>query len=198
MRRLSVALLALLAAAAMTACGDDAMESEQDVAAAPSTPSVLAGTMELLDGTPVDLAGYRGQPVLVVNTASECGYTYQYEGLEALHDRYGPQGLVVLGFPSNDFGGQEPGSNAEIADFCSINYGVQFPVFAKIATLGPDAAPLYQALAALPAPLGGPPRWNFTKFLLDRDGRPVARFEASTEPDDPALTGAIESLLTRA
>jgi glutathione peroxidase len=197
-RRLLAAVLALAAAVAFAACGDDAMEPEQAVTATPATPSVLAGTMELLDGTPVDLAGYRGRPVLIVNTASECGYTPQYEGLETLHDRYGSQGLVVLGFPSNDFGGQEPGSNAEIADFCSINYGVQFPVFAKIATLGPDAAPLYRALAALPAPLGGPPRWNFTKFLLDREGRPVARFEPSTEPDDPALTGAIETLLARA
>jgi glutathione peroxidase len=127
--------------------------------------------------------------------ASRCGYTPQYEGLEALYDRYRERGFAVLGFPSNDFGGQEPGSNAEIAKFCRATWGVRFPMFAKIRVRGEGQHPLYRWLTGLPAPLGGPIEWNFQKFLVDRGGRVVARFAPAVRPDDPSLVARIEALL---
>ena len=130
--------------------------------------------------------------LLIVNTASECGYTPQYEGLEKLYRRYREKGFAVLGFPANDFGGQEPGSNKEIAHFCQVNYGITFPVFAKTSVVGANANPLYRALATR---TGKPPRWNFYKYLLDRVGQPVAVFESAVEPEDPKLVTAIETLL---
>ena len=130
--------------------------------------------------------------LLVVNTASQCGYTPQYEGLEKLYRRYRDRGLVVLGFPANDFGGQEPGSNKQIADFCQVNYGVSFPVFAKTAVVGANANPVFRDLAAK---TGSAPRWNFHKYLVDRDGVPVASFATQVEPLDPKLTREIERLL---
>jgi glutathione peroxidase len=130
--------------------------------------------------------------LLVVNTASECGYTPQYEGLEKLYRRYREKGLVVLGFPANDFGGQEPGSNKEIAQFCQLNYGVTFPMFAKTSVVGANANPLYQSLAAR---TGKPPRWNFHKYILDRAGQPVAVFDSAVEPADARITSQIEKLL---
>jgi glutathione peroxidase len=130
--------------------------------------------------------------LLIVNTASECGYTPQYEGLEELYRRYRDKGLVVLGFPANDFGGQEPGSNQQIAQFCRVNYGVTFPMFAKTSVVGASANSLYRELAAR---TGKPPRWNFHKYLLDRAGQPVAAFESAVEPADPRLTSEIEKWL---
>ena len=134
---------------------------------------------------------YAGKVLLVVNTASRCGFTPQYEGLEALYDRYRERGLVVLGFPSNDFA-QEPGSEKDIQNFCRFNHGVRFPMYEKIAVSGPDAHPFYRRLAARGA---GYPEWNFNKYLLDRKGVVVARFPSRTRPDDPELIAAIEKLL---
>lgn len=134
---------------------------------------------------------YAGKVLLVVNTASRCGFTPQYEGLEALYDRYRERGLVVLGFPSNDFA-QEPGSEKDIQNFCWLNHGVRFPMYEKIAVSGPDAHPFYRRLAARGA---GYPEWNFNKYLLDRKGVVVARFPSRTRPDDPELIAAIEKLL---
>ncbi|MEI2781290.1 MAG: glutathione peroxidase [Candidatus Competibacter sp.] len=134
---------------------------------------------------------YAGKVLLVVNTASRCGFTPQYEGLEALYDRYRERGLVVLGFPSNDFA-QEPGSEKDIQNFCRLNHGVRFPMYEKIAVSGPDAHPFYRRLAARGA---GYPEWNFNKYLLDRKGVVVARFPSRTRPDDPELIAAIEKLL---
>lgn len=134
---------------------------------------------------------YAGKVLLVVNTASRCGFTPQYEGLEALYDRYRERGLVVLGFPSNDFP-QEPGSEKDIQNFCRLNHGVRFPMYEKIAVSGPDAHPFYRRLAARGA---GYPEWNFNKYLLDRKGVVVARFPSRTRPDDPELIAAIEKLL---
>jgi glutathione peroxidase len=136
-------------------------------------------------------ARYAGQVVLVVNTASQCGFTPQYEGLEALYQRYRERGLVVLGFPSNDFA-QESGTEQDIQDFCRLNYGVRFPMYEKIQVSGPDAHPFYHRLAAGG---GGYPEWNFYKYLLDRQGTVVARFPSRTRPDDPRLIAVIEKLL---
>ncbi len=135
---------------------------------------------------------WRGQVVLIVNTASKCAFTPQYEGLEQLYARYRERGLLVTGFPSNDFGAQEPGTEKQIRDFCRLTYSVEFPMFAKTRVLGPDADPLYRHLIAV---TGDTPRWNFHKYLLDREGRVVASFPSHVRPDDPALVTAIEALL---
>jgi len=129
---------------------------------------------------------------LIVNTASECGYTPQYDGLEKLYRRYRAKGFVVLGFPANDFGAQEPGSNKEIAQFCQVNYGITFPVFTKTTVVGAKANPLFRELAAR---TGKPPQWNFHKYLIDQTGQPVAAFESAVEPADRQITGRIEKLL---
>lgn len=157
--------------------------------------SVLDFTLNRIDGTPQSLAEYKGKVVLFVNVASQCGYTPQYEGLEKLYEGKQDQGLVVAGFPANNFGSQEPGSNIEIAEFCSSKFGVSFPLFEKISVKGEDAHPLYKTLAGQPAPIGGEPKWNFTKFLVDRSGKVVARYEPKVRPDDPALMAQIDKLL---
>ena len=137
-----------------------------------------------IGGSAVPLAQFRGKPLLIVNTASACGFTPQFGGLEDLHRRYGPRGLVVLGFPCNQFGSQDPGSNEEIAQFCQANYGVSFPMMQKIAVNGAQAHPLYQWLTAeAPGLLGSKAiKWNFTKFLLDRDGRVLRRYAPQDAP----------------
>lgn len=134
---------------------------------------------------------FAGKVLLVVNTASQCGFTPQYAGLEALYDRYQDQGFTVLGFPSNDFA-QEPGDETEIQSFCQLNYGVEFPMFEKLQVQGEQAHPFYKGLAAAG---GGYPQWNFHKYLLDRQGNVVASFPTRTRPDDPQLVSAIEKLL---
>lgn len=147
-----------------------------------------------LDGTPQEFSEYCGRVALVVNTASKCGNTPQYAGLEALYRRYRENGLVVLGFPCNQFKGQEPGSPAEIAAFCSLNYEVDFPLFAKIEVNGPNESEIYTFLKAeAPENKGADIEWNFAKFLVDREGRVVARYLPKTQPDE--LTGRIEALL---
>jgi glutathione peroxidase len=162
------------------------------IAAESPCPAVLDHKLVNLQDEPVSLCQFSGKVLLVVNTASECGYTPQYEGLEKLYRRYREKGFVVLGFPANDFGGQEPGSNKQIAQFCQLNYGVTFPMFAKTSVVGADANPLFHELAAK---TGKPPRWNFHKYLLDKAGQPVAVFESAVEPADPRVTSQIEKLL---
>jgi len=149
-----------------------------------------------LGGSEEPLSRYRGEVLLIVNTASECGYTPQYAGLQSLYERYRDQKFEVLGFPSNDFGEQEPGDDRQIGAFCKSNYGVEFPMFSKVRVLGADAHPVYAYLTSLPEPIGGPVEWNFQKYLVDRNGNVVARFESETEPDDPALVAAVERLLS--
>jgi glutathione peroxidase len=148
-----------------------------------------------IKGEPVPLSRYAGRPLLIVNTASQCGFTPQYEGLEALHRDYAARGLAILGFPCNQFGQQEPGDAAEIATFCKLSYDVHFPLFAKIDVNGPGASPLFTWLKARAPGLFGTRsiKWNFTKFLIDRDGRHVTRFGPRTKPE--ALRDAIETLL---
>jgi glutathione peroxidase len=138
----------------------------------------------------VSLGTWSGKVLLVVNTASECGYTPQYEGLEKLHEAYEKKGFAVLGFPSNDFGGQEPGSSQEIATFCKSKYGVTFPMFEKVATKGAGRADLYARLGEL-----GEPKWNFHKYLVDKHGVPLKAFPSSVKPDAAELTRAIDELL---
>ena len=160
----------------------------------PKVSDVLNYTMNSLDGKPVNLAKYQGNVVLMVNVASECGYTPQYEGLQTLHKKYAARGLRVLGFPSNDFGSQEPGSNGEIQEFCKKNYGVEFDMFSKIKVLGNDKAPLYKALTSTPK-FSGDVSWNFEKFLIGRDGQVIGRYKSPVEPLSAELTTAIEAAL---
>ena len=165
--------------------------------AAFAASSVHEFTLDSLTGTPTPLASFKGKVMLVVNVASQCGYTYQYEGLQALYVKYKDQGLVVAGFPANNFGAQEPGSNAEIGAFCKAKFGVTFPMFSKISVKGSDKAPLYQFLTDKNAnpKTGGEIPWNFTKYLVDRDGKVLARFDAPIEPNSKELTSAIEAAL---
>ena len=177
---------------AATGAGNTAAPPATAGGPAPACPGLLDVTVaRLQDDAPQRLCQYAGQVVLVVNTASFCGFTGQYEGLEALYEKYRRRGFVVLGFPSNDFGQQEPGSNREIADFCFNTYAVRFPMFAKTTVSGPGASPLFSALGRQ----AGAPRWNFHKYLIGRDGRVVAAFPSQVAPLDKPLTQAVERLL---
>ena len=165
------------------------------LACAPSMaacPALLGYSFPDLTDRPTPLCQFEGKVLLVVNTASECGYTPQYQGLEALYRRYRDKGLVVLGFPANDFGGQEPGSNREIAKFCEVNYGVSFPMFVKSGVSEGDANPFYESLAKK---TGERPRWNFHKYLIDRSGETVLSFGSAVEPADRKLVTEIERML---
>ena len=150
-----------------------------------------------LDGKPAKLSEYAGQVILAVNVASKCGFTPQYTGLEALYEKYSPQGFTILGFPCNQFFGQEPGDAEKIQEFCSVNYGVTFPLFTKLDVKGDKQHPLYAILTETPDDEGkaGNVKWNFEKFLIGRDGRPVRRFRSKVVPEAPKLVEAIESLL---
>ena len=184
-RRLCLALPAAL-------CCRRATASAQSGSACP--PLLQHSANRLQDDQPQNLCRYAGKVLLVVNTASHCGYTPQYQGLEALHARYAARGLVVMGFPSNDFGQQEPGNASQIAELCFNTYGVKFPMFAKTAVVGRQAHGFYAALAQA---TGQPPRWNFHKYLVDRQGRALAAFDSRIEPTDAVLTAAIEKALAQ-
>lgn len=178
------------------ACGEQAQTSG---ASSPSTTSPSAAkvsihslTMRQLDGTPAPLSRWAGKVLLIVNTASECGLTPQYAALQALHAKYESRGFAVLGFPSNDFGGQEPGSASEIAAFCEGTYGVTFPMFDKVRTTGGGRSPLFAQLSSAL----GPPRWNFHKYLVDKHGYPLEAWSSLTTPDDADIAKAIEAALT--
>jgi len=163
----------------------------------PGGRSIYDFTMNDIDGKPVNLADFKGKVVLVVNVASRCGFTPQYEGLQKLYLKYQQQGLVILGFPANNFGFQEPGTNAEIKSFCSAKYNVTFPIFSKISVKGDDIDPLYKYLTdkASNPEYGGDIKWNFNKFLVDRHGKIVARFEPQVKPDSDQVVQAIEKAL---
>ena len=180
--------------------GTTPASKKEEPSAKATSDQPLGFTMKRIDGTDEDLSKYKGKVVVIVNVASKCGFTGQYGGLEELYKKYGKDGLVILGFPANNFNGQEPGTNDEIAKFCSATYGVTFPMFEKISVKGADAHPLYKLLAAQPAPIGGEPKWNFTKFVIDRNGKVVARFDADkkyvrTKDVEPELEKAIAPLL---
>jgi glutathione peroxidase len=187
----------VLAAFALTLTGlaaPSAAHAQSSTAPTATCPALLQQTFpRLQDEKPQSLCQYAGKVLLVVNTASFCSYTPQYEGLEALHAKYAPRGLVVLGFPTNDFGQQEPGDSKQIADFCFNTYGVRFPMFMKSTVKGKDANPLFVSLAKA---TGSAPGWNFHKYLIDRQGRPVASFDSETTPGSAALVAAVEKALT--
>ena len=167
--------------------------AQTTLAAAGACPPFLDREFSRLQtGKPESLCQYRGKVLLIVNTASYCGYTHQYEGLEALYRKYKDRGLVVLGFPSNDFGAQEPGSNKEIAEFCRLTYGVEFPMFEKSSVASLRTNPLY---ADLLARTGQAPKWNFHKYLIDRNGNAVGTFASGVEPNDRELLTPLEKLL---
>lgn len=196
MKRISISTVGLTALLASVAC---VVRAAPAVAAATAStpaaacPALLNKTFpRLQDEKPQSLCQYSGQVLLVVNTASYCGFTKQYKGLEALYARYKDQGLVVLGFPSNDFGGQEPGSAKEIATFCANTYGVKFPMFAKSHVVGDEANPLH---AALREATGTRPKWNFYKYLIGRDGQALKAYSSMTSPDDRELIEDIEKQL---
>jgi glutathione peroxidase len=159
--------------------------------------SVYDFKVKTIDGKETSLAQYKGKALLIVNTASQCGYTPQYAGLEALYLKYKDKGLVVLAFPSNDFGGQEPGTNAEIKTFCELKYKTTFPLFEKIDVKGDSAAPLYKYLTGLPGKQGGTITWNFNKFLVAPDGTVVEHFDSKTDPTGATLTGKVEQTLPK-
>jgi glutathione peroxidase len=162
-------------------------------------PDVLNFKMKTLTGQDVNLADYKGKVVLFVNVASKCGYTPQYKGLEELHEKYAKDGLVVIGIPSNEFRSQEPGTDAEIAEFCSATYGVKFPMMTKSVVNGAGQTPLYKYLTSADTDkkFAGKIKWNFTKFLVGRDGTVVARFESPVKPESPEMVKAIEAELKK-
>jgi glutathione peroxidase len=159
--------------------------------------SVYEFTLNSIDGQPAPLAAYKGKVVMLVNVASRCGFTPQYEALEAVYEKYKDRGFVIVGIPANNFGAQEPGTNQEIKTFCSSKYHVKFPMMAKVSVKGEDQTPLYQYLTDKSAnpQTGGEIQWNFTKFLVGPDGRVITRFESKVKPDAPEVTGAIEKAL---
>jgi len=159
--------------------------------------SIYDFTMKSIDGQQVSLSSYRGKVVLLVNVASKCGFTPQYSALESVYEKYKDRGLVIVGIPANNFAQQEPGTDAEIKQFCTNKYNVSFPMMSKVSVLGDDKTPLYVFLTdkSTDPQFSGDIKWNFTKFLFDRSGRPVARFEPATKPDSPEVIAAIESAL---
>ena len=161
----------------------------------PREKSLYEFTMKDIDGKDVRLDTYKGKVIMIVNTASKCGNTPQYEGLQALYDKYKDQGFVVLGFPANNFMGQEPGSEKEIKEFCTLKYNVTFPMFSKVSVKGTDQTPLYTFLTNQETVTKGDVSWNFEKFLTDKNGKIIARFSPKTKPDDAKIVEAIEAAL---
>lgn len=153
--------------------------------------SIYDFKMNTIDGKPISLSEFKGKPVLIVNVASKCGYTPQYKGLESLYRKYKDKGFVIVGVPANNFGAQEPGTNEEIKTFCSRNYDVTFPILSKVSVKGDDMTPLYSYLTQT----GGDVKWNFTKFLIGKDGKVVQRFESKVEPESAELVSAVETAL---
>jgi glutathione peroxidase len=191
MPRRNVLVVGFVALATSLLCASGSAQQTQS--SPESCPALLDHEFNRLQtGKPESLCQYRGKVLLIVNTASYCGYTHQYEGLEAMYRKYRDRGLVVLGFPSNDFGSQEPGSNKEIAEFCRLTYGVQFPMFEKSSVTSLQMNPLY---AELRTSTGQVPKWNFFKYVIDRSGKPAATFASSVEPDNRDLIGLVEKLL---
>src|SRR5271165_6677549 len=166
---------------------------------AASDRAIYDFTLTSIDGQPAPLSVYKGKVVMLVNVASRCGYTPQYSALESIYEKYKDRGFVIIGVPANNFGGQEPGTNQEIKTFCTRKYDVKFPMMAKQSVKGADVTPLYRFLteSKKKPPVGGEIQWNFTKFLFNRDGRPVARFEPEVTPDSKDVTAAIEKALSK-
>lgn len=188
-RHLPIVLLVLL----MGACASE--ESDESEQKAADVKSIYSFVVKEIDGNDVRLGDFRGQVLLIVNVASKCGFTSQYEGLQSIYSRYGDRGFAVLGFPANNFGAQEPGTNAEIKTFCSVTHHVAFPMFSKISVMGEDQAPLYAFLTTANPDFAGEITWNFNKFLISRTGEIIARFESSDEPESPVVVEVVERAL---
>ena len=197
LKKLSILLFTLFVGGLIMAC-DFGLISEATMSDVPKAKSVLDFTMKDIDGKDVKLNKYKGDVLLIVNTASKCGYTPQYEGLQAIYDQYKSRGFYVLGFPANNFGGQEPGTESEIKEFCESKYKVKFPMFAKISVKGADQDELYKFLTSKETNpnFAGEITWNFNKFLVDRRGNVVARFSSKDTPKSDAVKQAIEKYLT--
>lgn len=203
MRRLSCTALVAAAFVAAAAAQDkdptatDRPAGQETAVTAATATSPLDFTMKDIDGKPTPLSQFKGKVLLITNVASKCGYTPQYGPLQALYEKYGDQGLVVLGFPANNFGRQEPGDDASIKEFCTSKFHVKFPMFSKVSVGGEDACELYKFLTSKDknGEFGGPIKWNFTKFLVGRDGKVIARFETRVAPDDKQVIEAIEKAL---
>ena len=191
-------IIGIMAVAAMTThicAGGPAGGASASTSHAVAVENYLAIPFKTITGDSTDLAAYKGKVVLIVNVASKCGFTPQYAALESLYRKYEKRGFVILGFPANNFGQQEPGTNTEILSFCKTNYDVTFPLMSKISVAGDDQHPLYTYLTK-DSPQPGKITWNFNKFLLDRNGMVIARFDSKTKPDDPEVVSKIEKLLT--
>ena len=199
----AVAVAVLISGAVLWAKPGDVKDVVKDPSRAPAKPdkdnpvSPLDFKLKTIDGKDMDLAQFKGKPVLLVNVASKCGLTPQYKALEALYEKYKDQGLVVVGIPANNFGKQEPGTEAEIKEFCTSKYNVTFPMTSKISVKGDDQHPLYKFLTQkeTASDFAGDIEWNFAKFLVDRNGNVMARFSSRTTPDAPQVTGAIEKAI---
>lgn len=191
-----IACLGIVAAIAAVT-GVRALNADDTTPAA--KPAALAFSVKDIDGKDVDLSQYAGKVVLIVNVASKCGNTPQYDGLEKIYAKYKDKGFVVLGFPANNFGSQEPGTDAEIKTFCTSTYDVKFPMFSKVSVKGDAITPLYKYLTGLDTqPVAkGDITWNFEKFLVGRDGKVIARFTPKTKPEDPKVVGAVEAALSK-
>ncbi|MEJ2580807.1 MAG: glutathione peroxidase [Acidobacteriota bacterium] len=206
-RRSSVFItMTVLSALSIVGCSDDdekpSENSTKQAAVTLSeamiehTAGIVDHTVVSIEGDTVDLRKYRGHPILIVNTASKCGYTRQYDTLQKHYEKFRDRGFVIVGFPSNDLGNQEPGTHEEIANFCRLNYGVTFPMMEKVHTRGPEQAPIYHTLTTESEQgIRGEIKWNFTKFLINGDGEVVARFEPNVDPMDDAIVDAVEELL---
>lgn len=200
-RTLMIAVAAVGAGLGLSSLTDARAQDEPagEEAEPGETPAALGFTMKSLAGEDVDLSQYHGKVVLMVNTASKCGLTPQYAQLQALHEQHAEAGLAVLGFPANNFGRQEPGTDEEIGDFCEQNYGVSFDMFSKVSVKGEDICPLYAFLTGEQTnpQFPGPIRWNFEKFLISREGQVVARFSPRTRPDAEEVIAAIQAELAK-
>ncbi len=198
---LSAALAATVIAGCATAQEMPAENAPAQEAPAPKKEesTALNFKMESLEGKEVDLSKYKGKVTMIVNTASKCGNTPQYAGLEKLHEKYAEKGLAILGFPANEFGKQEPGTNADIGEFCQKNYGVKFDMFSKVVVKGEGKTPLYQYLTSAETnpEFPGEISWNFEKFLIGRDGKIAARFAPKVQPESPEVVAAIEAELAK-
>lgn len=194
---LSVAFLTSLAFAGTPAPEDEKGTETENIMNKQAAADYRLMPFETIDGVATNLKSFAGKVVLVVNVASKCGYSKQYTGLEALYDKYKEQGLVVIGFPANNFGGQEPGTNAEIKEFCTSKFDVSFPMMSKVSVKGDDIHPLFKYLTET-SQIPGEIKWNFSKFLIDQEGNLVARWPSSVEPTSEEITGKIEKLLKAA